>query len=277
MSYTEPNADAVQPEAGQGDAGAAGSPPYADYLTRVPEEVRGDIEPIFKEWDSNVSRKFSEHATYRKQWEPYEQAGINQYTADQLQWAIQTLSNPDQARQWLDQTYGPVQQQETPQEPNPYEYHDPQQQALEQLLTQKLGPLEQQLQQFNDWRTQLEQQQHEQHVNSVIMAEIEKLHQQHLTNLPEPLREKEAFADLIDRLGSKYATAGADPVQVVQRTWADFQALQNQFGTAAIQGKLEQPAPAVEGGTADLSPEKITSLREASRIALQQMRANRAA
>lgn len=270
----EPMVDGGQPDQGQADAPSGGQP-YADYLNRLPEEVRGDVEPVFQDWNKNVNSRFEQHASFRKQWEPYEKAGLNTYTADQLAWAVQTLQNPQQAREWLDQQYGPVQAPEPAQESlDPYGYQDPNQQ-LEQLLSSKLGPLEQQLQQFNDWRQQLEQQQMEQQIASALEAEVNKLREEHAAGLPKEVQEN--FGDIIERFGMRYAESGADPATVVQKAWADFQALQNQLTTAALQNKVDQPQAPVDGGVADLTPEKVNSLREANKIALQQMRANRAA
>ena len=276
MSYTEPTADGGQPQQGQAEP-AAGDQPYADYLARVPEEVRGDIQPIFHEWNANVNRRFEDAASYRKQWEPYEQAGINQYPAETLKWALDTLQNPQQAREWLDQQYGPVAPQEAPQEPvDPYGYQDPNAQ-LQELLQKQLSPLQQQIEQITQWRQEQEQQAMQQQINDAIYAEIDRLHGEHKASLPEGLQKREAFADLIDRFGGPHAVPGADPVQVVQKAWADFQALSNQLSTAALQTKVDQPATPVTGGAPAGAPESPKTLAEANKIALAQWRANQAA
>src|ERR1035437_4782758 len=68
--------EVVQPPEGQGDQ--SNSSPYAEYLDRLPEEVRGDVEPVFRDWDAQTTRKFQDAAKYRKQWEPLEQTGVSQ-------------------------------------------------------------------------------------------------------------------------------------------------------------------------------------------------------
>src|ERR1035437_4068795 len=67
--------EVVQPPEGQGDQ--SNSSPYAEYLVRLPEEVRGDVEPVFRDWDAQTTRKFQDAAEYRKQWEPLEQEYVD--------------------------------------------------------------------------------------------------------------------------------------------------------------------------------------------------------
>lgn len=277
MSVTDPSADGVQPEPGQGDGGTSGGQPYADYLNRLPEEVRGDVEPVFKDWNSNVNSRFEEHATYRKQWEPYEQLGLNQRDPEQVSWALQVAEaaqqNPQALREWLDQTYGPAQAQpeQQPQDPATFDPYDPNAQ-FESLLSQRLGPLQQQLEQFSQWQQNLEQQQHVQHIDQQLNTAIEKLSAEHGSSLPAGVE----MSDVIERFGNRYATPGADPGQVVASAWRDYQAWSNSISTAALQSKVDQPGPAVAGGTADLTPEQPRNLREANALAMQQFRASSA-
>lgn len=275
MSFTEPTADAGQPAEGQ--AAEAPSQPYADYLNRVPEEVRGDIQPIFHDWNSQVNRQFEEHANYRKQWEPYESIGLNQHQPDQVQWAMQVAeaaqNNPQALREYLDQQHGPVQVEQPQQNLDEFAYQDPQQQWQDQLA-QQLKPLQEQLQQFSDWRTALEQQAHQAQIEQAISTEVERLKQENASSLPKHVLEN--FDNLVSTFAERHAEAG-DPRQAVQKGWADLQTLLNQTKTDALQAKLDQPAPSLEGGVADLAPDQPKTLREAQAIALQQMRANRVA
>lgn len=271
MSYTEPSADAGQPDQGQA-ADATPSVPYQEYLDRVPEEVRGDIAPIFHDWNSGINRRFEEHATYRKQWEPYEQKGLSQYPAETLEWAVQTLQNPQQAREWLDQQYGPAAQPEPQAAPQESygEFVDPTQQ-----FDQKLDPILQRLEKFEQRWQEQERQQQEARIQSEVDAEIAKLKELHGNTLPEKVRED--FSNLIETFGSRHAVPGASPAQIVAKAWADVQALANQFGTAALQQKVDQPQTPVTGGEADLTPDEPKTLAEARKIALEQLRSNRAA
>ena len=279
MSVTEPPVtDGVQPDQGQGDVGqTSGGQPYADYLARVPDEVRGTVEPVFKDWNSHVNSRFEEHANYRKQWEPYEQAGVTRYSPQDIQAAFDLLQNPDQLRSWADEQYGPVQAPEQQQPQPEFDlYGQPDQQQFEQLLESKLGPLSQELQQLAQWRQQQEQQAQIQQIQGVIDREIGMLQEKHAANLPEPIREN--FAETVERFADKYANdPSLTPEQMVAKGWADFEALSNQLQTAALQDKVNQPAPAETGGRADLTPDSPKTLKEAGELALAQIRAGRAA
>ena len=280
MSFTEPSVtDGVQPDAGQGEGGQqSGGQPYADYLARVPDEVRGDIEPIFKDWNSHVNSRFQEHAEYQKQWKPYEEAGVTRYEPQDIQAAFQLLQDPQQLRAWADQQYGPV-APEPAAEPDPYAFQDPSQQQFTELLSKEIGPLREQLDQFTQWRQQLEQQQQEAQIDQQINAEMQALKEKHAASLPEDVRNN--FEDIIQRFGWKYAEPGADPKQVVAKAWADFESLSNQLRSSAIQQKLDQPAPPEHGGQADVAPKPLgrgdDALKNARSIAIEQLRQNRAA
>jgi hypothetical protein len=55
---------------------ARAKPRTGEYLDRLPEEMRGDVEPIFKEWDANVTKRFQEAAEFRKTMEPLSDLGL---------------------------------------------------------------------------------------------------------------------------------------------------------------------------------------------------------
>jgi hypothetical protein len=70
----------VQPEGqGQGDATTG-----LYDLSSVPDEYRSHVERIAKDIDRNAQTKFREAAEYRKQWQPFEELGINQQDPEQL-------------------------------------------------------------------------------------------------------------------------------------------------------------------------------------------------
>jgi hypothetical protein len=281
VSVTEPNTDGVQPDAGQGDGGSTpGDLPYADYLNRLSEEVRGEAEPIFADWNANVNRKFEEHAAYRKDWEPYEP--LRQHTPDQLQEALQfanaAQNDPAALRAWLDQVHGPVTPAQEPQQPSEdFAFLDPQQQ-YEKTLEERLGPLQQQLEQFTEWRAKLEQQAVEAQINEQIEAAIAELKAGEAKDLPKEILD--GFDATIKRFASEYAEAGANPRDVVAKGWADLQAILNVAQKAALQSKVNQPETPAEPGPGDVAPPALKGknvLREAERIAREQIRANRAA
>src|SRR6185437_4568025 len=86
------------------DGGNTGAP-YQEYLDRIPEDAREMVAPVFKDWDANVTRKFQEHADFRKQWEPFKDTGVTELNPDQLSYAVQlfnALEQPDIMKEWWD-------------------------------------------------------------------------------------------------------------------------------------------------------------------------------
>ena len=248
MSFTE--ADTAQPTTGQGDGGTSDAP-YAEYLNRIPEEYRGDVEPIFKEWDGNVTRRFQEAAEFRKQWEPFAQTGISQMQPDEVQWALQVAeaaqNNPAALRQWLDQNH-PV---EAPQQDfGTYDQYDPNAQ-----LMQRLEQLEQQLQQGNQRWQDFEAQTQQARDAQIMEAEVAALKEQFGSELPPKVLEQ--FEDLIVAFGHKHAQPGVQPAQVVQKAWAELQPIVNAIEANALNRKVNDPNPAEGGGIPDVRPEQV--------------------
>ncbi len=267
--------DGVQPHEGQG---AAGDAPYAEYLNRIPEEVRGQVEPVFKEWDANTTRRFQEQAEYRKQWEPYEQLGVQNLSQDQVQWAMQFMSaldSPQTIKDWY-QTYAQAnglseaekqQQAQQAQQAQPdlasYDqfggYEDPAQ--IQNLLKEQLGPLQQELQALAAWRQQQDQQKQLQEAERLIESQKSDLRTKH----PEEYNE-----EAISKLVAQYVST--DPLNAVPRAFADWQQIRGDIEKATLQSKVNQPPPPESGGVADGSPERITSLAQANVIALARLR-----
>lgn len=274
-------ADDVQPEAveGQGGESAEGSQaPYADYLSRIPEEVRGDVEPVFRDWDANVTKRFQEASEYRKGWEPYEQIGVNQHDPATVQWALQFAQaaqhDPQSIQQWFEnyaQERGltPAQAAQELEQQSFEEmggYGDPDAQRLEQLLQQQLQPLQQQLQQMTQWQAQQEYGARMAQATQYVNSQMEELKSKH----PDEFDEK-----LVEKLLPQYIET--DPVNAVQRAFEDSRAIRNQIEHGFVKSKTNQPDPALSGGPADLTPPPVKSLKEAEKLAIQQFRADRAA
>ena len=253
MSFTDQEAEPVQPE-GQGGEGTGGGSPWADLLDRTPEDSRELFESRFRDWDANYTRTSQELADAKKQWE-----GIDRQQVDA---AFQLLSDPEAARNWLDQQYGPLQAaQPEPAAPDPFTgFEDPSQQQFEQLLKSQLGPLQQRLEEYDQRWQQMEQQAQVEQIQSQIDAEISTLAEQHGKSLPEGVDIK----DVVERYGSKYADAGANPKEVVARAWGDFQAHLNAIEKAVLQSKVDAPKPAEGGGVPDVTPTQHRRVKDAA-------------
>src|ERR1035437_2050559 len=139
--------EVVQPPEGQGDQ--SNSSPYAEYLDRLPEEVRGDVEPVFRDWDAQTTRKFQDAAEYRKQWEALEQTGVSQRDPAEVQWAMQfvdVLHNRSVIKEWFDEYAQQNGLTAKEQQQLEQEYVDPTVESLvEQRLAAQLGPVANQL------------------------------------------------------------------------------------------------------------------------------------
>lgn len=62
------------------------NPAYAEYLSKIPEGFRGVVEPIFKEWDAGVNRRFEQvHSKY----EPYKFLAERQENPDDIRQAME--------------------------------------------------------------------------------------------------------------------------------------------------------------------------------------------
>jgi hypothetical protein len=84
--------------------------PWADYLSDLPESVRPLVEPKFKEWDANVTKKFQEvHSTYEplKVYESLAQQGHNpQFLAEAIQFVEAFNSDPEKVFKAMQEHYG---------------------------------------------------------------------------------------------------------------------------------------------------------------------------
>jgi hypothetical protein len=55
----------TQQQAPQTQQPTGSNPAYAEYLSKIPEGFRGVVEPIFKEWDQGVNKRFEQvHSRY---------------------------------------------------------------------------------------------------------------------------------------------------------------------------------------------------------------------
>ena len=247
--------DAVQPE-GQGGVGTGGDPPYAEYLSRIPEDARDDIEPIFKEWDQNVSKKFQDHAEFKRQWEPFKDTGISQYGPEQVSWAAQfleALDKPELIQGWFENyakenglTLAEAQAQ-VEEATDDYGFQDPAQQ-YEKLLEERLSPLMKKLEEYDGRFQQQTQAQANAEAGRYIETQISALEKEH----NEGNKFDDETRELVDLFAAKYIES--DAMNAVPRGYADLQHLLNNQEKKALQGKLNQPPPAEGGGVPDVAP-----------------------
>ena len=268
--------DVVQPEEGQGGGGNEGSAPYADYLERIPEELRGDVEPVFRDWDRNVTQRFQEAAQYRSQWEPYEQLrdhlGAPEDVQALLQFRDMVATNPAAAQEWWNQyaEANGLNQQFEQQAPTEDLYVDPDQ-RVEQVLDQRLQPLQQQLQEFQSWQQQQEYGSRLNEAHQLIDSQLGALKQEHPDMFDLKDGEGNSIAELaIARYANEYAET--DPENAIPRAFKDYQNWVGTIQRSALQAKASQPSPAVSGGVADGTPEEPKTLADARPQAREMIR-----
>lgn len=257
MFFADPEVpDVAQPDPeGQGDGGNQGAP-YQEYLDRIPEEARDEAEAAFKAFDANTTRKFQDAAEFRKQWEPLADTGVNSLSSDEVAWLVQfrqAMEDPQVMQQWWDgyaaqNGLTPKQAEEAQAAAaDEYGFQDPNQQQLEQLLEQRLGPLSQQLEQFSTRFDQQDQQAREADAARFIDGQVTGLEEKH-----------GAFDDqtkqLINTLAGAYIES--DPMNAIPRAYEDLQRWRNDVEKSALQAKVDAPKPAESGGVPLVTPEQ---------------------
>lgn len=267
---TDAIADSVQPE---GQGGEGGGAPYQEYLDRIPEEVRGQVEPVFKDWDANTTRRFQEHADFRKTWEPYQNTGISNVDPERVQWAMQFLeahdNNPGAIRDWY-QAYAQSNNliDERPPVPEPefdqFGFED-QSKQFEKLLDQRLSQVTEKLGAFEQFQQSLMQGAREAQEREKIDAQLAEIRSKHPNEFTP---ESEQF---LEKLIGNYVSQG-DP-QSVQKGWQDFQAFRNWAEKQALQASANATGGGGElGGPADANPPEIKTLKDANPVALEMVR-----
>lgn len=96
---------AAAPTGAEGEGGGEAQPGLGLYdLSGAPEELRPYLEAELKKYDGNVTKKFQEHADFRKRYEPYQEVDFGDVPADELKELIefrQVLQDPEQFKEWL--------------------------------------------------------------------------------------------------------------------------------------------------------------------------------
>jgi hypothetical protein len=250
--------EGVQPE---GQGAATGDAPYAEYLNRVPEEHRQTVEPIFREWDGNVTRRFQEAAGYRRQWEPYEQAGLNQWRPDDLAALVEfsrQYEDPGFRRTWVEQQ---ARELGLLQEPDPgldEEFIDP---SVQQLLDQRMTPLQQELEDLRQWRQQQEQSQSQRQIADTLESQYRALTDEH----------GDIDRDVLEGFAQKHI--GDDPMTAMQRGFEAMQKYRGAIEQQLMRGKLNQPGAPNAFGRAATSGEAPKTLRDSQQALIERMNA----
>jgi hypothetical protein len=261
-------ADDVQSPAGDQGAGTTDSG-YAQYLDSVAPEIREQVEPLFKEFDGNVTKKFQEHAEYRKGWAPFEELGVNELDPQQLKGLLDFANlakNPEQFSQWwkaAGEEMGLFEKFTAETEGDGLSgLEDLSKEEIAELIDQKvaekLGPVEQTVQQEKEDRMAAQ-------ANDEVAKAMEAIRSGN-SQLFEG--EDEDHQGKVEQRIARLAYAYSEdpklsPAEMIQKGFEDYQEMIGQSKAEGEAGlfaeKANQPKPPEGPGGADMSPEKITS------------------
>jgi hypothetical protein len=266
VSFTD-DAGGGQPQ-GQGAGGeGGGGAPYQEFLDRISdEEARSVAEEGFKSFDANVARKFAEHATYRKGWQPYEEMGLRDQDPQMVAWAMQLAqaaqSDPQSFYEWVNGDY--ASQYGLAAGAQEGEYFDP----SEQLAT-RIDQLEQMLSTVDSRFDQQAEAQAQQEALRMIEGQIAALEKEHGDQF-----DRKALEMVLPHF-TEAAQSREELESVVPRAWEALQGLLNKREQQTFAGKLNVPQAGEPAGPADGSAPALTTLKEAHARAMEIARAQR--
>lgn len=237
----------VQPE-GQGQEDSTSSGLYD--LSGVPDNAREWATTWAKEQDARVSKKFQEAADYRKQWEPYEAAGLNSADPESVAVAMELIthlsdeSTAQQAVIELCRMVGLEVEDDDFEEPGEVDPMD----ALREELRQEFAPMREvaekaaQQEAYEARLSELEQE----------WSEVETAHGKAFSDA-----EKTRLISLAERFG------GETPLKTAYEVYNE---IAGQTEQELVTAKTREPRPAEKAGRAVTAAKPIDSFEDAERI-----------
>jgi hypothetical protein len=245
---------------------------YPD-LSDVPAEYRQYIDPVIKDMQSNVGKKFEEQANYRKQWEPYEQAGVNEVDPERVQALLQLdrLMNSDdpndrnELREFyeaLGQGYGFTEDGE-PGDDDEFDLDESGDEGdsfsaedLQQLIDQGV---QSQLAPFLEHMQAQEQDQAISEADDKISQVLNELGEGKLTEQQEKV---------ICKLALGYE---GSPEETLKQGFEEYQSIRGDSQSELFASKEQQPQKPEGPGPANTTPDKITDFKSATAAAKQHL------
>jgi hypothetical protein len=245
---------------------------YATAMENVPQHLRPHVEPIFKDWDRQVTQRFQEQADFRKTWEPYQDSGIADLDPDvtkELRAFYDIAQDPETLREWVREI--------APQiglslgeadaaaaaisgEDDPDLGDEPGTAGLPPEADARLAAIEQ--------RYEQEQQERE-------IAEIRQgIEQEILTLKSENPSLDDDQIELVKKLALSYAEEGP---AAIRKGYEDYQRIAQATEARLFAQKGNGSAPAIGGGQPPLEDRTPHTLAEAKEMAQERLRQNRAA
>src|SRR4051794_10553003 len=163
------------PEGTGPDQGSQGNGLHESFISSAPEHLQDAARQLVPYWDPYVQRQFGDHANYRKNWEPYEQLGVNEIEPSELQELLdfrEIIQDEDQFREWY-QNVGELlgdPEQETQEAADEY--------GLPPELLQSIQGMQQELAQMREERQQQAQMQVLHQTAAEVRQELDGLKKQ---------------------------------------------------------------------------------------------------
>lgn len=239
---------------GGGEGGQGGEGLGLYDLSAAPEELRPHLEAELKKIEGNATKRFQEHADYRKRWEPYE--GIEGF-ADLPPEDVQRLvafhklaSDPEQFEQWLRQVapefgvkLADVEPELEPGGGDPNAALQQMLDAFEQKLEQRFAPIE-------SFVSTQDMTAREQAVSAEIDTAIDAVRGE--TEWDEDTR------NAVLQLAHAYETMPVE--ESIQKAFEDYQRIRGNGQSELVDGRLSQPAPGLRNGRPDTAPEEFDGI-----------------
>lgn len=255
-------ADDVQPTEGQGSDAEGGI--FAPYLEAVPAEHRETVAGYLKDAEKNVNERISKASEIEKTLGPYKDVlDPNSYPPDQLQellaWHQQVTATPEAFQSWLAETAkenGLTAAEKDDIEDDAVQgdlTREEVQKLVEERAQERLGPLEQRLEQW-------EQQQAIDQTEAEIRDTLSRLESEHSAKLTD--EQKAMILDLgMNHEGDDWVDHG----------FKRFQEITSQGQRAFVADRAGMPgAPMTAGGVAQ--PQPITDFKDASNMLRERLR-----
>jgi hypothetical protein len=245
--------------------------PNAKYLTaaNVPAELAPLVMEALKHKDADVTRGFQEHKSFREQWEPYSKvSGLQDMSPEDVsalvEWS-QQMNDPQAFQAWYEgvgqqlglspeldedawvrmgEERGWFEGGEEQGNGENGQGFDPNQmqQMLDQMLEQKLQPVQQ-------WLGSQEQNQQAEQIKTQWEQQMGSLAEQHGVKLDD------ARDDILHLMAGYLDDGVEDPVS---KAFEHYLRISGKAQGDLIENKLNQPGGALNGGTADTRPEQAS-------------------
>lgn len=256
--------DDVQPAETEGQGDATTDSGLYD-LDSVAPELREQIVPHLKAIEGNATKKFQEAAEYRKQWQPFEEIGVNSMDPAELKQLLDFANmakDPEQFTNWwkaagdengLFEKFGSQETDDLDDE----EFEDLSEEKIRELVekqvAEKLSPIEQSL-------LEKENESKEAQANEEIASVMTKIRSDHADLFEGDEKEQQKVEQRIARLAYSYSDdSSLTAAEMIQKGFEDYLDMRGQGEKALFAQKSTQPKPPEGAGQADTSPEKIAS------------------